>query len=130
MMGWLINGVWVAISSVTGVVWLVLSDDGKKWVKAESIKQWTDTPEDKRAIQISSAGEQFLIERPKTIERFDISPLMYSDTQQMQQPQKRPDAAPRSGTGLPAEVMAQLDNQPAAAAGAPKPIVADGNLVA
>lgn len=127
MMGWLINGVWVSISSVTMVIWLVLSEDGKQWAKVESIKQWTDTPEDKRAMQISSGGQQTLIERPKTIERFDISPLMFSDTQQMQQPQKRPDAAPRAGVeGLPPETLAQLDNQPAA----PKPLVADGNLVA
>lgn len=96
MIGFLIDGQWFAPGTIEAVVYL--KRQGNVWVPCANLKEWNDAPEDARAIKIRTAsGGDFVIERPKSVERKDLFSLMVET--------KPPAAAPGGAepeTGQPA----------------------------
>lgn len=76
MIGYLIDGKWIAPQAIETVEYLKLSNSAT-WIPAASIEEWNGLAETSRAIKIrTNSGADVLLERPATCTRFNLDSLM------------------------------------------------------
>lgn len=96
MIGYLIDGRWIAPNAIEAVEYLKLTPQNT-WVPAASIKEWNDLAENARAMKVyTMGGASFLAERPITCKRFDLDALMVET-----EPTPAGEVPPRQAPGAP-----------------------------